>query len=57
MRKRRSEILAACLLAGLLAAAFAASRGNHRQPAAPAPGGEHRHSAWKTLGRIDSLRR
>jgi acetyl/propionyl-CoA carboxylase alpha subunit len=44
-------------LAGLLAAAFAASRGNHRQPAAAAPRSEPRHSVWKTLGRIDSLRR
>jgi acetyl/propionyl-CoA carboxylase alpha subunit len=44
------------LLAGMLAAAFAASRGNHRPPAA-ASGREHRLSAWKTVGRIDSLRR
>ena len=43
-------------IAGLLAAAFAASRSNHR-PAAAAPAGAHRQSAWKTVGRIDSLRR
>jgi acetyl/propionyl-CoA carboxylase alpha subunit len=45
-------------LAGLLAAAFAASRSNHRQTAvAAAPGAGYRQSAWKTVGRIDSLRR
>jgi hypothetical protein len=43
-------------LAGLLAAAFAASRSNHRGTAAPARG-EIRQSVWKTVGRIDSLRR
>ncbi len=45
-------------LAGLLAAAFAASRGNHRPPQTPAANsGIQRQSVWKTLGRIDSLRR
>jgi acetyl/propionyl-CoA carboxylase alpha subunit len=43
-------------IAGLLAAAFVASLSNHR-PAAAAPAGAHRQSAWKTVGRIDSLRR
>jgi acetyl/propionyl-CoA carboxylase alpha subunit len=44
------------LLAGLLAAAVAASRDNHRPAAAP-NGGQARLSAWKTVGRIDSLRK
>jgi len=43
-------------LAGLFAAAVAASRDNHR-PAATAPASEHRQSAWKTVGRMESLRR
>jgi len=43
-------------LAGLLAAAFAAARDNHRSSAA-APAQQARVSAWKTVGRLDSLRR
>ena len=43
-------------LAGLLAAAVAASRDNHR-PTATAPASEPRQSAWKTMGRMEVLRR
>jgi acetyl-CoA carboxylase, biotin carboxylase subunit len=43
-------------LAGLLAAAFAASRGNHRA-STTGPAAAQRQSAWKTAGRIDSMRR
>jgi acetyl-CoA carboxylase biotin carboxylase subunit len=43
------------VVAGLLAAAFALSRNNHRQTAAPRS--ESRLSAWKTVGRMESLRR
>jgi acetyl-CoA carboxylase biotin carboxylase subunit len=44
------------VVAGLLAAAFALSRNNHR-PSAAAPRGENRLSAWKTVGRMETLRR
>jgi acetyl-CoA carboxylase biotin carboxylase subunit len=43
-------------LAAILAAAFAAARNNHR-PAAAAPANQSGGSAWKTAGRLDSLRR
>jgi acetyl-CoA carboxylase, biotin carboxylase subunit len=44
-------------LAALLAAAFAASRNNHRPSSAQAPTGERRLSAWKTVGRVEAFRR
>jgi acetyl-CoA carboxylase biotin carboxylase subunit len=44
------------VVAGLLAAAFAVSRNNHRQTSAAARS-ENRLSAWKTVGRMESLRR
>jgi acetyl/propionyl-CoA carboxylase alpha subunit len=43
-------------LAAILAAAFAAARNNHR-PAAAASANQSSGSAWKTMGRLDSLRR
>jgi acetyl-CoA carboxylase, biotin carboxylase subunit len=45
-------------LAALLAAAVAASRNNNHRPAPAASGaGEQRLSGWKTLGRVEVLRR